>query len=53
MLNAWQRLGEEIGDVAFPGHVHDAKLPLADAVLKLVKPHVDTFRQARGHGFVG
>ena len=53
MLNAWQRLGEKIRDVAFPSHVHDAKLPLADAVLKPVKPHVDTFRQARGHCFVG
>jgi hypothetical protein len=53
MLKARQRLGEEIGDVAFPSHVHDAKLTLADAVLKPVKPHVDTFRQARGHGFVG
>ena len=49
MLNAWQCLGEEIGDVAFPSHVHDAKLPLADAVLKPVKPHVDTFRQFGNH----
>ena len=53
MLKARQRLGEEVGDVVFASHVHDAKLTLADAVLKPVKPHVDTFRQARGHGFVG
>ena len=53
MLKARQRLDEEVGDVVFASHVHDAKLTLADAVLKPVKPHVDTFRQARGHGFVG
>ncbi len=53
MLKARKRLCEEVGDVAFPSYVHDAKLTLADAVLKPVKSHVDAFRQARGRGFVG
>jgi hypothetical protein len=53
MLKARQRLGEEVGDVAFSSYVHDAKLTLADAVLKPVKPHVDTFRHARDNGLVG
>jgi hypothetical protein len=53
MFKARQRLGEEVGNVAFPSHMHDAKLTLGDAVLKPVKPHVDAFRHARGHGFVG
>ncbi len=43
ILKARQRLGKEVGDVVFTSHVDDAKLILADAVLKPVKPHVDTF----------
>jgi hypothetical protein len=53
MLKARQRLGEEVGDVALPSYVHNAKLTLADAVLKPVKLYVDTFRHAWGHGLVG
>ena len=53
MLNPRQRLGEVIGDVDVARHVHDAKLTLADAVLKPVEPHVDAFRHAGGHRLVG
>ena len=53
MLHARQRLCKEVGDVAFASHVHDAKLTLADVVLKPVEPHVDDFRHAGGHRLVG
>ena len=53
MLNTRQRLGEEIGDIDVASHVNDAKLTLADTVLKPVEPHVDAFRHAGGHRLVG
>ena len=53
MLNTRQRLGEEVGDIDVARHVNDAKLTLADTVLKPVEPHVDAFRHAGGHRFVG
>ena len=52
MLNTRQRLGEEVGDIDVASHVNDAKLTLADTVLKPVEPHVDAFRHAGGVVFM-
>ena len=53
MLKTRQRLGEEVGYIDVASHVNDAKLTLADTVLKPVEPHVDAFRHAGGHRLVG
>ena len=53
MFGPWQSLSKKVRDVVVAGDMLDAELVALDTVLQPMKTHVDAFRHARDHGFVG